>query len=525
MALGIIGDAFIAEIDAVFQYPHALPVLSVIAVVKTAGQLFHHHFQIDRGLFHLRNLCHQFFAVIPIDHQLDLTPSFIAQSAANIGGRTVIAGQARLFPVMIRVIFQPGLRSVGQFLFPAKQSVLGTDLIKLSVSGPDTEISRPLRQRPGAIVRVSYKLPLQIQPGFIEIVKQISLKYTLRQIRGRLLQAGAPAPVDGQPAVFGPLHRIQRRLPSHCGIMSLIGPAAEIVTPPLSVLILHQLAMAAALDGGLGIRLPHHRVVGRILIGAVHIFAAGHIDAVPIACAPLRHHGVIIAVLFQQMRPFGAALPRAVPGRPHLPGHLQTVPAQGHGLRRLGNDHVPAAVLLHKMGGVNIVHFQADGLAVGPFWPVGHHHQLPAHHIVVPLAIRIEPQRGKDIEPALHIGDIRRPDPVGIPDIADVQPLRVADGMAHDMPVHHIPGMGYGNGREILKTGVYHIVVIPYPDHGRIREKAPLHRVVIHSLFAHRSPPVIVPQHAVLVPHFPLFPLFTLRCCTASIHREVPSPP
>ena len=33
VALGIIGDAFIAEIDAVFQYPHALPVLSVIAVV------------------------------------------------------------------------------------------------------------------------------------------------------------------------------------------------------------------------------------------------------------------------------------------------------------------------------------------------------------------------------------------------------------------------------------------------------------------------------------------------------------
>ena len=74
---------------------------------------------------------------------------------------------------------------------------------------------------------------------------------------------------------------------------------------------------------------------------------------------------------------------------------------------------------------------------------------------------------------------------MGIPDVTNVQPLRIRDGMADDMPVNHIPGMGNGNCRKILEAGIHHIIIVTDTDHGRIREKASLYRIVISSLFAH----------------------------------------
>ncbi len=75
-----------------------------------------------------------------------------------------------------------------------------------------------------------------------------------------------------------------------------------------------------------------------------------------------------------------------------------------------------------KQGRINIVHFQTYRFAVRAFRLIGYHHQLSSHHIIVTLAVRIQTQSYINIVFSVHIFDIRCPDAVGIPDVADVQP-------------------------------------------------------------------------------------------------------
>ena len=119
MALGIIGNTLVTEVNAVLQNSDLLPVLSVIAVIESSGQLLHHYFQIHRAFLHLVHFRHQFLAVIAVDDQLNLPSALIAQSASGIGGCAVVAGQSGLFSVLIRVELQLRLRHIGQLLFSA----------------------------------------------------------------------------------------------------------------------------------------------------------------------------------------------------------------------------------------------------------------------------------------------------------------------------------------------------------------------------------------------------------------------
>ena len=203
--------------------------------------------------------------------------------------------------------------------------------------------------------------------------------------------------------------------------------------------------------------------------------------------AALSHNGVIIAVLFHDMGTFGAALARAFPCGLRRTRHCQSVRRQGNRLCCLGNDHISAAVIIHEQGRINIVHFQTYRLAVRAFRLIGYHHQLSSHHIIVTLAIRIQTQSYINIVFSVHTFDIRCPNAVGIPDVTNVQPLRIRDGMADDMPVNHIPGMGNGDCRKILEARIHHVVIVANTDHRRIRKKASLYRIVISSGFVHRN--------------------------------------
>ena len=203
--------------------------------------------------------------------------------------------------------------------------------------------------------------------------------------------------------------------------------------------------------------------------------------------AALSHNGVIIAVLFHDMGTFGAALARAFPCGLRRTRHCQSVRRQGNCLCCLGNDHISAAVIIHEQGRVNIVHFQAYRLTIRTLRLIRHHHQLSAHYVVITLAVRIQTQSYINIVFSVHIFDIRCPDAVGIPDVTNIQPLRIRDGMADDMPVHHISGMGNGDCRKILEARIHHVVIVTDTDHRRIRKKASLYRIVISSGFVHRN--------------------------------------
>ena len=119
MAFRIIGNTLVTEVNAVLQNSDLLPVLSVIAVIESSGQLLHHYFQIQSAFLHMVHFRHQLLAVVAVDDQLDLPSALIAQRASGIGGCTVVAGQSRLFSVLIRVEFQLRLCHVGQLLFSA----------------------------------------------------------------------------------------------------------------------------------------------------------------------------------------------------------------------------------------------------------------------------------------------------------------------------------------------------------------------------------------------------------------------
>ena len=187
------------------------------------------------------------------------------------------------------------------------------------------------------------------------------------------------------------------------------------------------------------------------------------------------------------MGAFGAALARAFPCGLRRARHCQSVRRQWNCLCCLGNDHISAAVIIHEQGRINIVHFQTYRLAVRAFRLIGYHHQLSSHHIIVTLAVRIQTQSYINIVFSVHIFDIRCPDAVGIPDVTDIQPFRIRNGMSDDMPVYHIPGMGNGNCRKILEARIHHVIIVTDTDHGRIREKASLYRIVIGSQFAHKG--------------------------------------
>ena len=267
MTLGIVGHALVAEVNTVLQGSDLFPFLTIIAVIESSGQLLHHYLQIHRGLLHIIHFRYQFLTVVAVDDQLDLSAAFITQGASGISSSTVIAGQSRLFSVLIRVELQLRLCHVGQFLFSAQQRIFRPDLIQLSISGPDPEISGVLGQRPGTVIRVADELPFQIQLCIVKIVEQISLINALRQIRCDLCQAGTFSFVDGKPAVLRPLYGIQSRLSAYGSIVALVRSSAEIITPPLTVLILYQFAVSGSLDGGCGILLTHDRIVGRTFIG------------------------------------------------------------------------------------------------------------------------------------------------------------------------------------------------------------------------------------------------------------------
>lgn len=106
--------------------------------------------------------------------------------------------------------------------------------------------------------------------------------------------------------------------------------------------------------------------------------------------ATLSHDSVIITVLFHDMGTFRATLARAFPCGLRRTRHCQSVRRQGNRLCCLGNDHISAAVIIHEQRRIDIVHFQTYRLTIRTLRPVGHHHQLSAHYVVITLAVRIQ---------------------------------------------------------------------------------------------------------------------------------------
>ena len=128
---------------------------------------------------------------------------------------------------------------------------------------------------------------------------------------------------------------------------------------------------------------------------------------------------------------------------------------------------------------VNTVHLKTHRFAVGALRPVGGDHQLAAHDVVVPLAVGIQAQGGHDDEFAVAVGDVRRPDAVGIPDGLQIQVVGIGDGVADDFPVDHILGVADGDGGEILESGVDHIVVVSHTNDRGVGKEAALYRILI----------------------------------------------
>ena len=98
-------------------------------------------------------------------------------------------------------------------------------------------------------------------------VKAGGVGHEPRQVGGRRCSADGPfAAVDDGPAVGGPLHGVQRGLAAQRA-ETVLRAGAEVNRVPLSVLCLHQVAVAGFLQSSIGVVLVQNRVVGARLVG------------------------------------------------------------------------------------------------------------------------------------------------------------------------------------------------------------------------------------------------------------------
>lgn len=73
MALGIVGNALVAEIDAVFEHAGKCPHFAVVAVIKASGEPVDDDFKVHALLIQRIDRCDQLLAVIAVDDELKLS--------------------------------------------------------------------------------------------------------------------------------------------------------------------------------------------------------------------------------------------------------------------------------------------------------------------------------------------------------------------------------------------------------------------------------------------------------------------
>ena len=230
--------------------------------------------------------------------------------------------------------------------------------------------------------------------------------------------------------------------------------------------------MPGPLDRRLRIRLPQDRVVRRGLIGAQKILRAGDVDAVPVAGPAFREDRVIVLAAPEEMRPLRAALPGAFPHGDRLAGHPGAVVTERQDPDAGTDDKIMLSVLVDEMRGIDAVHFQLRGPRVRAFRAFRGDHQLAPEDRRASLPISIEAQRRHDDIAPVTVRDVRRPDPVGIPDVREIGIVRIRQRMADQFPVHQVLRVTDRDARKILESRIDHIIIGSHPHNGGIRIEA-----------------------------------------------------
>ncbi|MNC21955.1 hypothetical protein D3C75_699430 [compost metagenome] len=290
--------------------------------------------------------------------------------------------------------------------------------------------------------------------------------HSLRQSRSPLYQAGSLAAVDNKPAVLRPLDRLQTGFPAKGAVAPLQGPSGQMHHPPFPVLGFHKLAVARPLDNGRRISLGVHGVGRTGFIRPQQLPRAGHCNTVAIFCPAFGKNQIIPAVLPQEMRTFRRSTAGSVPqlhrfsGRGHAVGGERKQPGAAPAIH-----HVAAAVLIHKVGGVDPLMVQHGRSGIRTLRP------LRPDDDIGP-ACSGQAEGSHQVEHPVHIGDVRGPDPEGVGQPPKRQILAAGEAMSDIMPVHQIPGMGQHNSGEKLESGISQIIILAHPHNGRIRMEA-----------------------------------------------------
>ena len=235
-------------------------------------------------------------------------------------------------------------------------------------------------------------------------VKACGMGHKPRQVGAALQRGRSLAAVDDGPAVGGPLHGVKGCLaPQRAESFRPAG--AEIHHIPLSVLRLHQIAVAGFLQSTIGVVLVQNRVIRARLIGTIQCAAATHADLMGDACAPLGQDDIIPAVLFQQVWAFTGAFGVAVPQKAGRTSRGAGVGCQGQQTSTAVQHHVALAVVIHKKRRVNTVFFNDGGRIPRAFGRRGARHNLCARAGMVIVAA----QSGRDVETPIIIRNIGCP--------------------------------------------------------------------------------------------------------------------
>ena len=225
-----------------------------------------------------------------------------------------------------------------------------------------------------------------------------------RQV-GAALQRGRPlAAVDDGPAVGGPLHGVQRGLAAQRA-ETVLRAGAEVNRVPLSVLCLHQVAVAGFLQSSIGVVLVQNRVVGARLVGAVQRAGAADADLVGHAGAALCQNNIIPPVFLQDVRALASALYVAVPQKAGGACRRAGVGRQGQQTRAAVQHHVALAVAVRKKRRIDAVFLNDGGWVPRAFGRGGTRHDLRARAGMVVVAA----QSGRDVETPTIIRNIGCP--------------------------------------------------------------------------------------------------------------------
>ena len=435
-------------------------------------------------------------------HQLDHHPLlFVAPDAQPIVTRVAIeADQPRELPRVLGPVLHAGRGVEVAALNPPGDQGLAVVRLDRNGQARQPQPSRPRRQRRLVLVRQAERVPLRSQRLFREIVAVRRLvNGRRRQFRRGDLQARMRT-VEIEPPVVAPLSPLDGRLATQDAALVPVRAAAKEHAVPLAIRRLDQVPMAGLLQRGVGPVGGHDGVRRVNLVRPGDRLRASHGEGVVVPRAALGAKEVIIVAAFQKVRSFGGpeiGAPEDVGDRadqfPLTPVVLLQQQAVEELLPRtvaqVHVDHPGATVVVVKERGVEAGAVQVDRLGPRSAGVGGRDDvvgRLDRRNGARPVDVRVD-QVEQPVGLAVTQG--RRPDAAGVGNPLHVQLRAPRQGVADQLPVDQVPGVGDRHAGPPLERGVGDVEVVALAADAGVRMKPRQNRIANDPLsFGHASP-------------------------------------